>query len=301
MASHPPEISVVLATPDDFATIRETVACLRRQSIRDRIEVVLVCPAPAALAAEAGALEGFARVEVVACPAGATIGSANAAGVRRATAPVVALTEDHVCPEPGWAAALVAAHRAPHAAVGPVVCNANPETAVSRADFRIGYGPWAAPQVAGEREFLPGHNSSYKREILLACGDDLEAMLGSETVLHWKLREAGHGLWLEPGARIAHRNFSRWSTWLRVQFLGGRNFAAARAADWPAWRRAAFALGSPLIPFVRLWRLRAEGDRARGAIALGLLLDGAGQLAGYATGAGDAPARLARYEWHRDA
>jgi len=183
-----------------------------------------------------------------------------------------------------------------------VLRNANPVNMVSRADFCIGYGPWAEPQVAGVREFLPGHNSCYKRNLLLAYGDRLESMMEAETVLHWDLRAQGHQLWLEPCARIAHVNFWRWSTWLRVQFHAGRVFAAARAANggWPFWRRALFTAASPLIPLVRLWRLRRQAQGAWAALSIGLALDGLGQGVGYSCGAGNSREILARYEYHRE-
>src|SRR5262249_35044767 len=94
----------------------------------------------------------------------------HAAGVRRASAPIVALAENHSFPEPGWAAALIQAHRAApsRAAVGPELGNANPERAVSWAYLFSYFGRWAEPAAAGIVEVLPGHNPSNKRDILLA-------------------------------------------------------------------------------------------------------------------------------------
>jgi hypothetical protein len=188
------------------------------------------------------------------------------------------------------------------------VRNANPGSAVSWADLFIGYGPWLHPQPAREAEFLPGHNTSYKRDVLLACGDRLEQLLEAETVLHWELRAQGHRLYLEPAAQVAHTNFSLWRSWLPVQYYAGRVFGSARARGMRPWRRALFAAGSPLIPGLRLWRVwRAAGSRelrsrffrCLHALAIGLMLDGAGQLAGYVAGPGRAVDRVARFEFHR--
>jgi len=287
-----PKLSVVIATPEDYRSIRKTVGYLRQQTAREELELVIV--APGKITTED--LPGFCRVQVVEVGTVTTVGRANAAGIRAASAPVVALAEDHSFPDPDWAAALIAAHRQPHAVVGPVARNANPDTAVSRADFLMGYGPWAEPQPAGEREFLPGHNSSYKRDLLLAYGERLEAMMEAETVLHWDLRARGHTLWLEPSARTAHVNFHRWGTWLAAQFHSGRVFAAVRAERWPAWRRLVFVCGSPLIPLVRLWRLWQLSP----ALVIGLAGDALGQMAGYAAGGGGSARKLARYEFHRE-
>ncbi|CAG0989633.1 hypothetical protein BURK1_02195 [Burkholderiales bacterium] len=303
-----PRMSVVIATPDTFATIRRTVEHLARQSARDVLELVVVAPSLATLRADASLLGAFARVELVEVGAVDSIGAANAAGVLRASSRVVVLAEDHAFPAPGWAAALIAAHEGPWAAVGPAVRNANPATAVSRADLLIGYGPWIAPAEAGERPLLPGHNTSYKREVLLACGERLPAMLDAETLLHWELRAGGHRLWLEPRAEIAHANFSLWRSWLPAQFHYGRLFAGLRARDMPAARRVAYAIGAPGIPPLRLARLWRDA-RARGASApvlsclhalvAGLAMDGLGQWIGYVAGTGRAGERVARYEFRR--
>lgn len=303
-----PRLSVVLATPDRFAAIRQTVVHLSRQTVRGAIELVLVAPTLDALAADDAALASFARVVRVAAGAFGSIGAANAAGVRRATADVVALAEDHAFPDPTWAERLIAAHEGPYAAVGPAVRNANPASAVSRADLLIGYAPWLDGAPARDAAFLPGHNSSYKRSVLAGYGDALETMLDAETLLHWDLRSRGERLRFEPAAAIAHTNFSRWRSWLPAQYHYGRLFAGLRVRDMSRTRRAAYAVGSPLIPFVRLARIVRDARRAGGArtvlgclhaLVPGLACDAAGQMAGYALGLGDAAERTSRYEFDR--
>jgi hypothetical protein len=189
------------------------------------------------------------------------------------------------------------------------VRNANPATRVSEADFAIGYGPWMEPMDAAEMRFLPGHNSSYKRDELLALGGRLERLLEAETVLHMAWSAQGRRLVVAPAARVRHVNYSRWRSWIPVQLLAGRLFGGMRAEAWPRRRRLLYAAASPLIPLVRygriarafarpgrsLWRLA----RATPALAVGLLLDAAGQCWGYLRGPGDAMARLARYEYNR--
>ena len=259
-----PRLSVVLATNDVYATIRRTVGHLARQTIAGAIELVLVGPDEAALDDPDPALARFLRVRRVAAPM-PSIGAANAAGAFAATAPVVAFAEDHAFPEPAWAAALVDAHRGPYAAVAPVVVNANPASAASRADLWIGYGPWLAPAPAGERPFLPGHNTSYKRAALVAWGADLPGLLDSETLLHWRMRAAGAKLWLEPKARVAHTNFSRWRSWLPAMFHSGHLFAGMRARDMPTATARGVRVRRAADRAAALVALPARGARAREA------------------------------------
>ncbi len=159
-----------------------------------------------------------------------SIARAKVTGVHLAKSPLVVMTEDHSYPEPGWAEALVAAHRRPFAAVGPQLRNANPDSMVSWADFYIAYGEWVDHRVPIFTRHLPGHNSCYKRQILLDYGDQLERLLEAESILHWDLKQKGHELLLETAAKTHHLNFSYWQVWIPVQFHSGRIFAATPRA-----------------------------------------------------------------------
>jgi hypothetical protein len=303
-------MSVVVVTPDSFETVRKTVRHLRAQNVCGALEVVVVAPSAASLALDARALDGFHSHTVVEVGPVTSTARARAAGLRAARAEVVALVEDHAFPAPGWAEALLERHRGAWAAVGPVMSNANPRSVTSWANLLVEYAPWLEPAEGGEREHLPGHNGSYKREVLAAYGDRLEAMLEAESVLHWDLRARGHALYLEPKARVFHQNFSEPFPSLALRFNGGRLFASARARGWSARRRALYAAASPLIPFVRCARIAREMlGRARTrrmlprllpALFVWLAFDGAGEAAGYALGPGGAMAKLSDMEFHRE-
>jgi hypothetical protein len=302
-------MSVVLVVAGRYATVRTTVGHLAAQTVAHQLELVLVAPTPTLPDLEAADLAPFAAWQIVAAGPLDSTARARAAGIRAARAPLVALTEDHAFPAPDWAAALITAHAGPWAAVGPAFHNANPDTLVSWVNLLIEYTPWLAPLAAAPAAHLPGHNSSYKRALLLAYGDRLPALLDAESVLHWSLRANGHQLYLEPAARTYHLNFSTPLAWLPLRFQGGRLFAGCRARAWPLPRRALYALGAPLIPLVRLVgivrRLRTSGDphgllpRILPLLALGLAADAAGEQLGYLTGPGDAARRVSDLETDR--
>jgi glycosyltransferase involved in cell wall biosynthesis len=302
-----PLISVILITPDSYQNLATTIRVLRAQTIRERIEIVIVAADADSLGLKREELQMFAGVQVVLLGKIRCIGASYAAGVRRATAPIVVFGEDHSFPRPDWAEKLIEAHQQPWAAVGPQVYNANPGTKVARADYLIAYGQWGPPVAAGEVEHLPGHNSSYKRAVLLQYGDDLDDMLEAESVLHWDLRRRGHHLYLETGARTSHMNFSRFSSWTITQFQAGLVFAAFRAHNerWPLSRRLFFAMAAPLIPFVRLRRIMRSTGNLKGKrnllpiLAFGLGLDGVGQMLGYALGRTLAVHRFTYFEFKR--
>jgi hypothetical protein len=306
-----PRLTVALLTPDNFATIAKTVAHVASQSAASDIELLILAAKPEAVTVDESLAAPFGSVRIVAADLARGTGPARAQAVREASAPVLVFCEDHCFPQPGWAEALIKAHKETWAAVGPVVLNANPESLVSWADYLMGYGPWLAPGRTMERDHLPGHNSSYKVAALLPLGRELDDFMEAESTLHWKLRSLGRRLLQESRAKVAHTNFSRWGTWIPVVFHAGRVFADTRAISWSRGRRAAFAAGAPLIPFVRFARHMRQGIeagigtgllvRVAPVLFIGLVADAAGQFAGCISGAGGSRATLVDSDFHRNA
>ena len=302
-------LSVIIITPDRLATIGKTLRHLAVQNMAVQLEIVIVAPSPRDLEIDESSLRHFHSYSLVEAGTIFSTARARAAGVRAASAPIVAFAEDHSYPGPGWAEALIKRHRDNWAAVGPAIVNANPHSLTSWANLLIEYSEWLDPCSSDEREHLPGHNSSYKRSILLEYGDCLEPMLDAESILHWDLRRKGHRLYLEGSARTFHENFSKPLPCVTLRFNGGRLFAAARSRTWPVWRRTAFVLGAPLIPFLRFVRIARQLfipgrprhllPRLWPALLLGLIIDGAGELAGYLFGPGRAMRKLSDMEFHR--
>src|SRR5262249_15111039 len=143
-----------------------------------------------------------------------SLGQGNAMGVRMASAPIVAMLEDHSYPDPKWAEFILEVHQEPWTAVGPTIGNSNPRGAVSWVDFLLAFGTWSIPTPSQPIDHLPTHNTSYKTKALLEYGSELEAMLDSEIVLHWHLKSKGHQLYLESRAKVYHRNFELLSSLL---------------------------------------------------------------------------------------
>jgi hypothetical protein len=307
-----PQMSVILVTPDRYDTIRQTVNHLKAQTVRHRLEIVIVAPSLEGLHVDKAELADFFQFCIVEVGEITSIGAGNAAGVRAASASIVALGEDHSFPDPPWAEALIKAHRNPWAAVGPEVRNGNPNNMISWADFLIGYGPWLEPARALVIQHLPGHNSSYKRSILMEYGPELDTLFEAESILHGELRAKNHQLYLEPHAKIAHLNFEQLSSWIPALFFSGRVFAAVRSRHWSILRRFIYAGGAPFIPVVRFLRILPQLGRMKESrrsphrlVSLlsvsfaGLIVSAAGETVGYALGGGNANRKLSFFEFHR--
>lgn len=305
-----PALSAIVVAPFGFGHVRQLVRVLAGQTIRERMEVVLVIPSRRDVDASAeAALAPFGAHRIVETGPMPTLTRARAAGIQAAAAPVVVLTEDHCFPDARWAEALVNAHQGPWAAVGAVFEQPKqPETA-ARSSCLLQYGPWTHPTRVGEVDDLPGHNSSYKRGVLLEYGDRLAAMLAAESVLHWDLRRKGHRLWLENGARVRHVYMTNPAASAREMFYIARTFSATRARRWSLPRRLAFALASPLVPVVRLSRIAPRAielgwTRELPAIlavsAAQLAVSAAGELVGAVFGIGGAVATGVDLDTRRD-
>lgn len=305
-----PALTVVLPTWDTFDAVRTTVRHLTEQTLAKSIELIICAPSAERAAVDAEAVRGLHSVRVLEAGPLKEMGPVRARAVREASADVVAFAEDHCYPFPDWAEALLAAHAEPHAAVGPAVHNANPNSQISWADMLIEYGRWVAP--GGRRrevDMLPGHNSSYKRDILLKYGQELDSLMEAETVLFWDLRRRGYTLLFEPAARVKHTNFSRLAPYLYVQWHLGRSFGGKRAEPWSVPRRIAYALASPAIPFIRLGHVVRSAIDNRvplrrlvmisPALVAGLAVDFVAQATGATFGAGRSTVLLTAYEFHR--
>ena len=308
--SSSPEMSVIIATPDSYEIIRKTIGYLGAQTVKDRLEIVIVAPSQDALGLIESDLTGFHSYKVVEAGEIRVLTTARVAGVAGASAPIVAFAEDHCFPEPSWAETLIAAHNKGHAAVGPLMRNANPATSISWAGIFLHYGCCIQPILSGVCTALPWHNTSYKRPLLLEYGSELASMLIVEGILLDDLRSRGHTLHLEPAAQTNHVNISLLSSWVRHAFWGGKLFGATRATKgkWVISKRVAYIIGSPLIPAVRLYRamkrIREVGKtsflpRVLPAMMAGLLPHAFGEAAGYAFGLGRASERYSYFEMKR--
>ena len=305
------QMSVVLVTPDRYDNIRKTMEYLQAQTVCDQLEIVIVAPSAATLDFDPAERAAFDSVRVVEVGEVQSTGRAIAAGVREASAPVVTYAEEHSYPAPGWAEALIKAHRQSWAVVGVAIANANPGNIISWASLFTDFGPWVEPVEPGETSRLAWHHSSYKRAVLLEYGSELDVLLEAEGILHKDLLARGHRLYLESAAKTNHVNISLLASYARAEFHGARMFAANRAgvAKRSGFWRPLYICAMPLIPFLRLRRVlghifrsgrqRELFPRILPALIVGLIADTLGQLMGYAFGVGHSARHRVSFELNR--
>ncbi|MBI2470086.1 MAG: hypothetical protein HYV59_02415 [Planctomycetes bacterium] len=304
------DMSVILITPDNIDTIYTTIQALKRQTARDRLELVIICPLNKDLRLANSDVEGFAGYQILEMGEITSTAVAREAGIHTAKAPVIVFPEDHCFPASTWAEELIKRHREPWTGVGPVVCNANPATAVSWANFLLEYGEWIAFKSSGTIHHIPGHNGSYKRDALLEYGERLADMLEASSPMQWEMANRGHSFYIEANAKAYHLNFSKIFDSLLHRFYAGRLFAYRRSQDWSMCKRLLYFVGYPLIPLVRLVRIlrtvcqikkKCLIPKMLPILIILLIFDGVGEMMGYITGkAGRAVRVISDREFHHE-
>jgi len=295
---HPPnpDISAIVVT-DAAALLERLLSALDAQTAKQRMELVVVAPASEHRRIQSMLPAGLANVKLIDRMPVGSLAPSKAEGVRAASSDIVVFTETHAFPFPNWAEALLDAHaQAECAAVGPALIAANPRP-LSWANMLLDYGPFLAEAAGAPRPVadLPGHNSSYRREILLRHGERLESMLELETALHEDLHRRDERMLLAPRARLAHVNVTLARAWLRERWHGGCIYAGVRSREWSRGRRLLYSVAAPAIPLVRLRRALRTGRSAIGGVmlarafpfmAVGVIVQSAGEACGYSLGRG---------------
>ncbi len=307
-----PSLSVIVVAIKDYRSVSRTIESLRCQTIADNIELIVVAPDRASVVDRLADVQGFHSVTILPIGPITNVDHAAAPGLLAAASDIVASIEDHAFPDPDWAERLLEAWANPEcSAVGSLVYNANPRSALSWTNILIAYGQWRHDTPDGEIGWIASHNTSYRREALVPLGNNLAPLMGREGLVLKELLSRGGRLHFASAAKVSHINPSTLRSTAVLRFDAGRLYGARRATEalWPVWKRAIYAAMSPLIPLVRYHRMRTElftdADPAvteakyGWAVLVGLIFDAAGQAAGYLYGAGNAPQRLAVFEMDR--
>jgi hypothetical protein len=301
-----PDYSVVLVVGTQRARAGLALESLLAQEGIERTEILLFDRAEG-LPDVPGSNHPSVRLHRV--PPATVFSAARTTAVHLARAPYVGFLEEHCRAKPGWIAALLRAHQGPWAAVGSEVHHGNGSFSISRLIGIMNYYPWLTPTTSGERDMLPGHNSSFRREVLLSYGDDLERLLRADVSLFQQLVADGHRLYLEADAKFEHFNETSLRSIVKGYFYWHRGFGVERARvhGWSLPRRALYVVATPLIPLYFVAKLVTRLSKVRPdllvealigtpKILVAQLASASGQALGLVFGPGDTEARFTDYE-----
>lgn len=279
--------------PYSFERLRNTLASLRAQTIRQQIEVILVHGPDGASEVDAAQFREFHSFRALEMRNEFSLAEGFAAGFVMATAPVLTYVEDHVTLNPEWAEAIVDAHRGPWVAVAPAMENANdPRSIIARATFLAGFVWWYGEDRQRQVCSGPGHNTTYKRSALEPFSSRLIELYASERNLCYLLEANGGKLVIEPRAVTRHVNISKLHSAFAHAYYGGKVFGGQRVSTMGPLEKLGRTLIAPAIPPLQLARtIRTLRSRRKASevgllaalpvLIMNLILHAIGEVAGY--------------------
>lgn len=291
MSSAP--LSVVVPSVNGWSDLEACLSALERERVTTSIEVLVVERCGPEV--RSAMTNRFPWVRMLPVERTATIPEMRAMAFAAATAPTVAVIEDHVLVPPGWAGQMLSARETAQV-VGGGIRNAATDTVLDWAAFLCEYSHLLPPLAAGPAEWVTGNNTAYDRALLDRHADIVRAG-GWENHLHDAIRASGVPLVCRPEIVADHKKHYTFGEYFTQRYLYARSYAGARVARAPLLRRAAYGLAAFALPPLLLWRTvsrtltkevpRGLALRTVPYTALFVVAWGAGEVVGYWFGAGD--------------
>jgi glycosyltransferase involved in cell wall biosynthesis len=261
MIESPPRVSVIVPAFHSDATVEAFLAGLERQSYRD-FELILVDSSPHDRT-ERIVRDGFPWVVLERSPERLLPHAARNRGAELARGELLAFTDPDCIPRPDWLGRLVAAHDAGHPVVGGAI-ELDGGGPLERGIHWYKFAWWLAGGPAGPRPDLASANLMYARGAWAAAGPLQGDRFCGDTVLNWSAQARGYSLWFEPEAAVDHLHTSSLRGFWRECVRRGRDFGSTRPVyrGWSRVRLAAYVVGMPFLPVVKLWRAARYARRS---------------------------------------
>lgn len=239
-----PEFSVIVPLVNSFEDVRGALSALMRQK-GAAIEAVVVDRLGEDVRKQLS--KEFPNAIIVPTPSDATIPEMRAVGFSKATAPIIAVIEDHVIVPEDWARRMIDAIYSGADVVGGPIENAAIETQVDWAAFLCEYSATLPPLPGGESDWLPGNNVAYRASILRRY----QAVIDEgkwENRLHDAMRADGIKLILLPDLIVEHKMHYTFNLYLSQRYLYARSYAGARVKEKALPVRIAYGFAAFILP-----------------------------------------------------
>lgn len=295
----PAELSVIIPSVNSFDDLRSCLSALTRDQAAT-LEIIVVDRLGPLVRHEVK--RDFPSVTLLPVSGDATIPEMRAQAIRLATAPAIAVIEDHIIIPPHWARQMLDALADGHDVVGGAIDNAATETLMDWAAFLCEYSSALPPLPAGPSDWLPGNNVIYRTEVLRRFQTVLDEGKW-ENRLHDAMREDGITLMMYPEIIVGHKMHYTFRLYMSQRYLYSRSYAGMRGQGMSKIKRlilgAAAAGAVPPMMFIRtVQRITLKKQHQRQLIkSLPLLVPfclswGAGEAMGFWFGPGDALSRV---------
>lgn len=293
------KVSVVIASFYSPAALKD---CLESVLANPQNEIEIIAADCCLRGKRAEMSKQFPAVNFLEFPANAKLPILLAAGIKRASGEIIAITDSSCVVGKDWISAIRRAHRTESPIIGGAVEMF--ETGASLTDWAAyfcDYAQFMTPAAPGIVEAVPGNNLAVKSEILKRGAEPVENEFW-KTLWCRKLQGEGVKLFFEPSISVRCRKTYQLMPFLSRRFHQGRCFAAMRLANEPGGKRALYAFGSVLLPALFLFRAISPVIRRKRFLAklifslpvicLAAVFWACGEAVGYAAGAGNSSARI---------
>ncbi len=286
-----PSLSVVVPSVNGWEDLEGCLRALERE--RSTVALEVIVPERCGALVRGPLADRFPWAQMLPVSTLTSIPRMRALAFDRATAPTVAVIEDHVLVPPGWAQQMLSARSGDVRVVGGTVVNGATERTVDWAAFLCEYSHVYLPLTPGPADWLMGNNTSYERALLAECRDTLLAGRW-ENVLHDAMQQRGVVLWCAPDIVVRHKKHYTVGEYAAQRFLYARAFAADRVNSHRGMagviRRVLYGAAAAALPPVlytrvvsRVWRSRLHRRELLRSLPLLMLFVtswGLGEMAG---------------------
>jgi hypothetical protein len=250
-------IAVILGrvSTEDTDRVIETIEALDPKVSGEPCEIVIADRLQDGLTARIR--RDYPQVRLIDCPPEMSLPEMRTLAFEASTAPIVAVTEDHCVPTPGWAKTITTAFDqggTDLVAVGGSVVNGVADTGLDWATYLCEYSFFSPPVAEGESAILPGMNVAYRRSALESVPRELLTSGFWETTVHPLLLDRrGRFLSLNELVMLHKKRFS-WGLFATQRFIYSRYYAGRRFGDAALPKRAVASLASLALPPLLLVR-----------------------------------------------
>lgn len=296
--------SVILGrvSTEDADRVLETIAALQPDVAGGPCEIVVADRIKDAISDQIAS--DYPQVRLIPCDPDISLPEMRTRAYEASSGEIVAVTEDHCVPSPGWVGKIQRAFaNAPPSlsAVGGSVVNGVTDTGLDWATFLCEYSFFSPPVVEGRTDILPGMNIAYRRSVLDAAPRQRLSEGFWETTLHSHLLANGGKFRSLNELIMFHKKRFSWRLFASQRFVYSRYYAGCRLRYATRTKRVMMAGASLLLPPILLWRMVTSARRKglnrelRSAfpwLAMLVVIWAAGESVGALLGPGDALARI---------
>jgi hypothetical protein len=289
-----PQLSVIVASVHFGEDLEGCVDTLVKQAQGKNVEIIVSdCSLNGALK---DLQAKYPEVIFIPFPEKTTLPCLWGEGIARSRGQIITITESACIVDDNWIAEILKAHEFSHPVIGGAVETAKLNKWVDWAAYFCEYGQFMYPLKEGVVNELPGNNVSFKRWTL---NQGREFIRNGFWKTYWcrKLQEEGIQLMSAPSILVYNKKSYRLMPFLIRRFRHGRCFAGMRVVQAALLTRICYALGSPLLPVIflfrtinALWakkRYRKEFLLSLPIAVLAIVMWSMGEFLGYVAGKGN--------------